>query len=350
MGRERPSTIRKRRADLSGSSIPRAAEHDDFRTPALFQALADASLIAGKTAARYALDHLQLRGRDGKIIATDGRHLLIQSGYRFPWANDLLMPANAVFACLKGTREVLVGRTASQVCLRAGRFTLFLSINRTDRYPAVDEVVPDKDSVVSRARLADADRERLLKAIPELPGGRDADAPLTLELRETVTVRARAEGEDGEGVLVMGDSRAIGKPVGIMLNRRYLTLALKLKLPDFQVVSAQEPVLFRDRNRLYVVMPLLRDSRQVQSPPAGPLSSSPPKKRINMPARRPRTVVSKPVIVLPSQRAATVAPPAPRPIGKPQSRPSRFWRSAVRRVLRFFDWNRQPSPSGKAGK
>ncbi len=47
---------------------------------------------------RYALNCLQLRGR-GDIAATDGHHILIQSGFAFPWAENLLVPAKSVLGC-----------------------------------------------------------------------------------------------------------------------------------------------------------------------------------------------------------------------------------------------------------
>ena len=37
----------------------------------------------------YPLGNLQLRGRAGEIIATDGHQLLLQGGFHFPWPEDV---------------------------------------------------------------------------------------------------------------------------------------------------------------------------------------------------------------------------------------------------------------------
>ena len=59
--------------------------------PRLLQAIAAASETCDPDSARYALGCLQLSGR-GEIAATDGHQLLVQSGFTFPWKDDLLVP------------------------------------------------------------------------------------------------------------------------------------------------------------------------------------------------------------------------------------------------------------------
>jgi tetratricopeptide (TPR) repeat protein len=55
-------------------------------------ALADASQITDPESSRYALGCIQLQGTSGKMAATDGRQILLQSGFTFPWQEDLLLP------------------------------------------------------------------------------------------------------------------------------------------------------------------------------------------------------------------------------------------------------------------
>ena len=42
---------------------------------------------------RYATNCVKLCGSGGKIVATDGRQMLVQSGFSFPWEDDLLVPS-----------------------------------------------------------------------------------------------------------------------------------------------------------------------------------------------------------------------------------------------------------------
>ena len=56
-------------------------------------ALAEAAAICTGESNRYSLDCIQLRSGDGKVIATDGRQLLVRSGLSFPWDGDLLIRA-----------------------------------------------------------------------------------------------------------------------------------------------------------------------------------------------------------------------------------------------------------------
>src|SRR5207245_8412254 len=80
--------------------------------PGLWKALADASQSAAREGIRYALDRIQLRGSTGSIVATDGKQLLLQAGFRFPWTEDVLIPSTPVFACpeLAADLPVCVGR------------------------------------------------------------------------------------------------------------------------------------------------------------------------------------------------------------------------------------------------
>src|SRR5262249_50793002 len=56
-----------------------------------------AARSASRDAGRYACNHVLLRGRDSSVIATDGRQLLIQTGFSLPWGEDRLVPALPAF-------------------------------------------------------------------------------------------------------------------------------------------------------------------------------------------------------------------------------------------------------------
>jgi hypothetical protein len=58
-------------------------------TSGLLDALADASVTAAEDITRYALNCVQLKGKTGEIVATDGRQLLIQKDFHFPFESEV---------------------------------------------------------------------------------------------------------------------------------------------------------------------------------------------------------------------------------------------------------------------
>src|SRR5262249_61690775 len=67
--------------------------------PGFLAALAEAARTASKDASRFALSHVQLRGKRGQLVGTDGRQLLVQGGFGLPWPEDVLIPALPAFGC-----------------------------------------------------------------------------------------------------------------------------------------------------------------------------------------------------------------------------------------------------------
>ncbi|MCY2991672.1 MAG: hypothetical protein NTY19_27930, partial [Planctomycetota bacterium] len=60
--------------------------------PDLWTALREASASTDPNPTRAALSCIQFRSSEGKIVATDGQQALMQSGFSFPWSEDLLVP------------------------------------------------------------------------------------------------------------------------------------------------------------------------------------------------------------------------------------------------------------------
>jgi hypothetical protein len=282
--------------------------------PGLLQALHEAMSTAQPQASRFATDQVLLRGAQGQIVGTDGRQLLLQSGFHFPWGEDLLVPRVPVFGGRELDQEasVEVGRTSSQVAVRAGPWTFWLTIDPSGRYPPAEAVVPSPASVTTRLHLDQTDAAFLANALPRLPGRDDELAPLTLDLGQSVVVRARAEGQAQATEVVLTRSSVTGPPVCLDLNRRYLHRALQLGFAVLEVVSADKPVCCRDGERVYVWMPLttpaplpagpdpvrLASAEQATSPPPSapernqssmptPLSNGPTKDAIHPPGPQP---------------------------------------------------------------
>jgi hypothetical protein len=61
---------------------------------ALWSDLGDAVATTDAQSSRYALGCVHLRGALGRIETTDGRQVLVQSGYRFGFEEDVLIPGS----------------------------------------------------------------------------------------------------------------------------------------------------------------------------------------------------------------------------------------------------------------
>jgi hypothetical protein len=226
--------------------------------PELLRALAEAVLIAPRESARYALARLQLRGRDGAVVATDGRQLLVQGGFRFPWGEDVLVPALPVFAGreLPPDGPVEVGRTEASVTVRVGPWTVVLPVDAEGRFPKAEAVIPRRGAATSRLHLDPRDAAFLFDALPRLPGVQDEHGPVTVELADPPAVRAWPEASGPAMEVTLARSSASGPPERVRTDRRFLRRALRLGFTDLEVVKADQPVCCRDGTRCYVWMPL----------------------------------------------------------------------------------------------
>jgi hypothetical protein len=110
---------------------------------ALWPALRDAVATTDREPTRYAPNCLQLRGRSD-IAATDGHHILIQTGFTFPWADNLLVPAKSVLGCkeLDTGESVRVGLAGDWGTFGNGPGLISLKVNRTARFPQVEDCLP----------------------------------------------------------------------------------------------------------------------------------------------------------------------------------------------------------------
>src|SRR5262249_52000783 len=158
------------------------------------------------------------------ILASDGKQLLIQGGYPFPWQDDVLVPRLALF----GHRDmsfpgpVSLGRTESQVALCVGGWTFALAIDKAGRFPALHGVLPTAKSVTGRLQLHPQDADFLVATLPKLPGCGDHNAPVTLDLGSPVAVRGRDGAAGTVTEAVLSRSTASGSPTRLVLNRHFL--------------------------------------------------------------------------------------------------------------------------------
>jgi hypothetical protein len=227
-------------------------------SPALLAALAEATKSAAPTALRYALDHLLLDGDQGTIAATDGSHLLVQHGYTFPWKGQVLLPRLSVYGCreLSEASPVRLTNTGTHIILQAGPWTLHLPVLKEGRYPPIANVIPVADRLRTVWHLATEDAAFLADTLPQLPGHQEDHASVTVDLGDSVCVRAK-DGDQPHGTeVVLLRSTWTGQPVRFVLDRKLLGRALALGLTEFHLEAANKPLLAKDARRQLVIMPL----------------------------------------------------------------------------------------------
>ena len=222
--------------------------------PRLLTALKDAMETTEQDARRYALNCVQLRGRDGCLVATDGGQILKQSGFTFPWQDDLLIQRSPVFANrdLPADQPVEIGRTDNHVVIRIGAWTLWLNIEKVGRFPSIDNVIPDAATATTRLVLSDNDAEYLLGVVPRLPS-HDADHdPVTVDLNGRVAMLAKSEGDSPTTQVVLSNSRRTGAELRWQTNRKFLARAVRLGFREVCLHGAETPPVCRDEHRAYV--------------------------------------------------------------------------------------------------
>jgi hypothetical protein len=253
--------------------FPALPEHASAQPPELLSGLAHAAAIASKASTRFATDRIQLNGRAGEIVGTDGKQMLLHGGFKFPWKEELLVPALPVFGMpdFADAGPITLSRTQQEVVLRVAEWTLVLTVDTEGRFPKVHAIVPKLAAVTSRVQIDAEDAQFLLEALPKLPRGEDDAAAVTLEVSSRVAVQAW--GIDGESAvdITLARSSGAGPPTRIRTDRQYLQRALAWRFAELQVTEAKAPICCRDRRRCYLWVPL---------DPGAPIPADIPVKRI----------------------------------------------------------------------
>ena len=228
----------------------------------LLDALVEASRTCDESSTRYALGCIQLRGDAHQIVATDGRQLLIQGGFSFPWAGDVLVKLAPLLACkeLPRDRALSIGRTEKHVVIKAGPWTLFLEIQTECRYPSVDRILPDERGSIARLQLNAEDAAFLLPALDSLPGSHEYNAPATIDLNGWVAIRARGVDPERPTELVLSRSSYTGEPIRFQTNREFIGRAIRLGFNEIMITDADMPIVCRDGRRVYGWQTLNKDS------------------------------------------------------------------------------------------
>ena len=246
--------------------------------PGILQALADAGESCDPDSTRFALGHIQLR-HDGAISATDGRQILVQSGFTFPWDDAVLIPRSKVFSSPELPHDVpaAIARSGDWVVISVGPWTISLAINKDGRFPELARHIPQPADATARCRFSAADAAFLGNTLPRLPCDDVANYPITLDLNGHVAIRAKSADQPRPTEVVLTGSEWSGEPIRINTNRKFLARAVKLGFQEMFVYGDTVPVLCRDDRRQYVwallapdsVIKPADDAIRIESPSAG---------------------------------------------------------------------------------
>ena len=234
------------RASWTEGDLPCAVEFDtldpqDLPTPPavpsqmtpmseeLLTALGEAARTTARESTRFAVSQVQLRGQAGQVAATDGRQMLLQSGFPFPWTDNVLVPRLPLLD-IPGTifsGPVAMARLDNLVILHAGEWTFWLRIEEKGRFPAVEDAIP-RVTRSSRLQLHPEDARFLMATLPKLPGRDDDYSPVTLDLATPPAVRARSLKGSLATEVVLARSTTAGPSVQVVTDRRYLHRAAQM--------------------------------------------------------------------------------------------------------------------------
>jgi hypothetical protein len=224
----------------------------------MLSALNEAAKTTARDPVRFALHRVVLRGQIGEVVATDGRQLLIQRGFAFPWSDDVQVPRLPGW----GSRElgdyesVGIARTKSHVAVRVGPWTFLLGIDASRRYPDVSAVIPRKTAITSQLHPDPQDAKLLMATLPKLPASGDDSWPVTVDLDLPITVRVRADDGGAVSETVLRHSTRSGPAVRLCMDRRFLQRALTLGFTEIEISAPDKLLLCKNEQRLFLWMPL----------------------------------------------------------------------------------------------
>ncbi|HKB37372.1 MAG TPA: reverse transcriptase family protein, partial [Gemmataceae bacterium] len=199
---------------------------------------------------------IELRG-SGVIAATDGKQVLLQTGFNFPWTDDLLVPRTEVFDCVDFDQcEAKIGCTDSHVVILAGGWTIALPIDKQARFPRVESALPPANSYAATWDFSQENVELLLRRLPTEQGGIDNDRPVTLTLTMPF-FQARVGGYAAEAELrlpwahLTGWVEGVPKTGSFVTSRRNFRRALELGFREFIAHHTEGVIQCRDSSRIY---------------------------------------------------------------------------------------------------
>ncbi len=255
----------------------------------LLKALDDARDTTDPAPTRFAMDCVQWGGATGSLTASDGRHLLVQSGYQFPWQEDLLIPGSKVFGSpeLPQDAPIRIGKIGNWVAVVVEPWTIYLAVNVDGRFPDVARHIPSAAEAKAHCSFSVADARFLAETLPRLPCDDDGNRAVTLDLNGHVAVRAKPSDSTRPTEVVLTGSSFSGEPIRVNTNRNYLARAMRLGLRELNITSDETALACFDEHRQYVWMPLSAESAIPPATDAIRIES--PGTGVETPATQPQT-------------------------------------------------------------
>lgn len=266
-------------------------------------------------------------------MATDGRQVLVQGGFRFPWPDSVLIPASRLFACreLAPVVEFTVGVAGEWVFFDTGAWTVWLKRITDRKYPDVRSVIPATDTCPSRLNVAETDAAFLVDTLRSLPIDNEMNSPITLDLNGRALVRARPTTDTPVTQLNLSSSLLTGLPIRISTNRDYLLRALRLGFRQFAFQSPNTPVVCSEDLRHYVWAVLSPEdaieagdvAQELKAPADGPsalaTTKNPNQQRSTVKPRQTRKAAATPTVAEPSTVESSIDTNSPGAVSKPTS-------------------------------
>ena len=217
-------------------------------------AMANAVNTTDTESSRFALNCVRLRGRDGQIAATDSSQAFVESGFAFPWQDEVLIPASGAFAAIgcSGADSVLIGRSEDWVSIQVNSRTLHLKIDKERRFPSIDLQIPTQGAAATTLVLSDDDVDFLLTSTKRLPGVQDCNSPVTVDLNGVVAVRAADSDSSSPTEIVLSNSLRICDEIQFNTNRKFLNRAAELGFREIYLRNAEAPAYCQDGRRTYI--------------------------------------------------------------------------------------------------
>jgi hypothetical protein len=267
-------------------------------SPILLQALDDASRVTDQHSTRYALGclHFQL----GRVSATDGRQLLVQTGFDFGFQEELLAHSSDVFGCseLPQDQPVMIGKTDTHLVVRVGPWSLYAEIQKEARFPRVLDIIPAVQSAKTTLDLHSDDAAFLVGNASRLPSSLEEQA-VTFECNGAISVRAKTAGTQAAELQLTNSSKS-GEDVTICLNRGNLINAARMQFNKLYLYGNSSAVLAHDDYRSYLFMPLESQANAVKASNDCLKIPSPVSSRSSVSYPRPYT----PSVTMPTNRIA----------------------------------------------
>lgn len=234
--------------------VPAPPSQWSENSPELLTAVRAAMATTDPDSQRYALGCIQLSGVAGRIAATDSRQALVQTGFTFPWTDDVLIPARKVFEALRLPQDaaVRIGRTEHQVFFAIGSWTIAIAVETDQRFPDVQRIIPAPSAVRTRLQLDPEDARFVAERIDQLPRTDDLHQTVTVDLNGSIAVRSRRSHDATATELVLRRSHRDGEEVRLTTDRRPLRRAIELGFTEIGFTSDEGPAVCRDATREFV--------------------------------------------------------------------------------------------------